>query len=136
MLNAKFVTLLIGLVFFLNQATFATLQSQILDFTKRLHTAEVERRDLRIELSTLRHERQNWLKSTTNSQHMSSQIDNFREQVIIPVAGSCYNFLYTNPLESNLLVTFYYTVMAFRTFLVKSMFLNTDLKEDEFAFVS
>ncbi|XP_048583728.1 coiled-coil domain-containing protein 171 isoform X2 [Nematostella vectensis] len=82
-----------------SQQTVAGLQGHILGFTQRLHTAEVERRSLRLELSQAKHEASELMNNQAGSQGemrrmqeasrgLEDKIQNMKEQMLsmVPVA--------------------------------------------------
>ena len=62
------------------------LQNQVLEFTQRLHSTEVERRDLRSEVGRLNQERRQWSNATTAAKSLQQDLDKVTKQV---QAGLC-----------------------------------------------
>ncbi|XP_033113487.1 coiled-coil domain-containing protein 171-like [Anneissia japonica] len=62
------------------RAITSTLQKHVLEFTQRLHAAEVERRSLRIEVSKLRKDSEDLKESEEKNNVLSQQLDDLQRQ--------------------------------------------------------
>ena len=71
------------------QVIVSSLQQYILQFTQRLHDAEVERRDLRIEVSALRQSQEGLSTKAGKAELMEQELMQLRQQVsvIVDVGG-------------------------------------------------
>nr|XP_056722632.1 coiled-coil domain-containing protein 171-like [Euleptes europaea] len=63
--------------------SIASLQKQIFEFTQRLHTAEVERRSLRIELTEFKRNLNEMKKEADKAQGLQEQLNAFKESKLI-----------------------------------------------------
>ncbi|XP_043370743.1 coiled-coil domain-containing protein 171 isoform X4 [Dermochelys coriacea] len=63
--------------------SIASLQKQIFEFTQRLHTAEVERRSLRLELSEFKRNLNEMKKEADKAQSLQEQLNAFKQSKLI-----------------------------------------------------
>ncbi|XP_074984903.1 coiled-coil domain-containing protein 171 isoform X5 [Caretta caretta] len=63
--------------------SIASLQTQIFEFTQRLHTAEVERRSLRLELSEFKRNLNEMKKEADKAQSLQEQLNAFKQSKLI-----------------------------------------------------
>lgn len=62
------------------------LQQQVLDFTRRLHSAEIERRDLRLEVNHLKDSHQNLAERADLAEHLGTEVVELQDQVRITLS--------------------------------------------------
>ncbi|XP_074851031.1 coiled-coil domain-containing protein 171 isoform X2 [Carettochelys insculpta] len=63
--------------------SIASLQKQIFEFTQRLHTAEVERRSLRLELTEFKRNLNEMKKEADKAQSLQEQLNTFKQSKLI-----------------------------------------------------
>ncbi|XP_019410665.1 PREDICTED: coiled-coil domain-containing protein 171 isoform X5 [Crocodylus porosus] len=63
--------------------SIASLQKQIFEFTQRLHTAEVERRSLRLELAEFKRNLNEMKKEADKAQNLQEQLNAFKQSKLI-----------------------------------------------------
>ena len=68
-------------MYVLFQVIISSLQQYILQFTQRLHDAEVERRDLRVEVSALRQSQEGLSVKASDAELMERELIQLRQQV-------------------------------------------------------
>uniref|UniRef100_A0A4W3I5V2 Coiled-coil domain containing 171 n=1 Tax=Callorhinchus milii TaxID=7868 RepID=A0A4W3I5V2_CALMI len=79
--NAKAVKQGIGVTVPIKQSV-EVLKKQILEFTQRLHAAEVERRSLRMELTQTKNELSEQKKETGKSQNLEHQLNDLKQKMV------------------------------------------------------
>ncbi|XP_075450878.1 coiled-coil domain-containing protein 171 isoform X3 [Ascaphus truei] len=62
----------------------AALKKQIFEFTRRLHTAEVERRSMRLELSDLKQRFNELRRNSDNTERLKEQIQQLKHSKMVP----------------------------------------------------
>ncbi|KAM7166078.1 coiled-coil domain-containing protein 171 isoform 3-T4 [Macrochelys suwanniensis] len=82
-INAQALKAGLGDTIPITQKSIASLQKQIFEFTQRLHTAEVERRSLRLELTEFKRNLNEMKKEADKAQSLQEQLNAFKQSKLI-----------------------------------------------------